>query len=163
MKGSATCNRCGKPLKDPVSIEAGLGPICRIRNKVDIKNNRQTNLFSHRAKYTWGIDEDILWLKESPDNLGRSLTNDIENCLLELTHELPDQLHKFTIIYRDSNDTWDMLRFFYKAYDMDRALEWLKYDTDQGKPHFTQAIEVDFISLNTKEFEQAKQKARRVN
>jgi len=60
-----------------------------------------------RAKYSWGISGNVIWLKD--ELATKSLTNDIENCLEEISKQLPKGKHlsDYSIIYRDSDGQWD--------------------------------------------------------
>lgn len=62
----------------------------------------------YRADYIWGIKDSVLWIRDL-DQGGKSVTNDLENVLIEIAHKLIDQnmiLPPF-IIYRDSEGMWD--------------------------------------------------------
>lgn len=61
-----------------------------------------------RAQFTWGIHGSILWLKDTGEDC-RSLTNDMENSLVEISRYLPRDanLLDYHIIYQDSDGHWD--------------------------------------------------------
>lgn len=61
-----------------------------------------------RARFTWGVDGSILWLKDAGSDC-RSLTNDMANCLVEIFRYLPHDtsLTDYHIIYLDSDGQWD--------------------------------------------------------
>lgn len=50
------CGRCGRRLKDPVSIKIGYGPVCRaemgieVERKLDKKSGCNTSRFADREK-----------------------------------------------------------------------------------------------------------------
>lgn len=100
-----TCNICGKPLTDPVSVARGIGPECIINYKNDSRG--QGNLFSMRARYRYGIEGDILWLID--EGAGKPLTNDMENALSDIS-ETEGGLDGMKIMYRDDFGTWDGVR-----------------------------------------------------
>ncbi len=77
---------------------------------VPVTNTNDPRRPDFRARFTWGIDGSILWLKDEGTEC-RSLTNDLENCLVELSGDLPagTQLTHYHIIYRDSEGTWDAI------------------------------------------------------
>ena len=47
--GSSTCRCCGKALTDSLSVELGIGPVCRITAKTKEAKDMNGNLFSNRA------------------------------------------------------------------------------------------------------------------
>ena len=77
---------------------------------VALTNTNDPRRPGFRARFTWGIDGSVLWLKDQGVDC-RSLTNDLENCLVELSEYLPvgTPLTDYHIIYRDSEGTWDAI------------------------------------------------------
>ncbi len=53
-----------------------------------------------RSNYTYFIDGNILFIEDI--GLRKSVTNDIENVLEDLTKELNTSMFNFRVIYRDS-------------------------------------------------------------
>lgn len=100
---STFCNCCGKPLSDPVSIDFGIGPICRVKKKTIEQLERTGNLFSNRSDYSFGIDGPVLWIVDN--NGPKSVTNDMENVLAELAKT--NVLTNYRIMYKDSMGIWD--------------------------------------------------------
>lgn len=103
-----TCNCCGKPLSDPISVNLGIGPVCRVNGKMQELQERTGNLFDNRAKYDWGMTPNgkILYITD----LGglKSVTNDLENVLQDIQDTIPLQdMLKARIMYRDSMGVWD--------------------------------------------------------
>lgn len=95
-----------------------------------------------RARYEFGIEENIVWLADL--NYGKSLTNDIENCVAEtlINLDLFDEYQKYDIIYRDSDGTWD--RIFVREINQDLIRHQLR------RFRMTDAIKVDFAPLGAK-------------
>lgn len=153
---STTCYCCGKPLSDPLSVEMGIGPICRVNRREREHSKRESNMFGNRAEYTWGIDGQVLWLKDHGTTC-RSLTNDLENCLLEITPDLPNgkTLTDYRIIYRDSEREWDGIRIVSLG-DITLDLEWLKYQTERGQPYWSK-IKIDFFPICEKDYTAARE------
>lgn len=151
-----TCNHCGKPLTDPVSIERGIGPDCW-RKRLEENRTHTGNLFGNQADYSWGIDGNIIWLKDN-GGPGRSLTNDMENALARIQAEIDQPLNAYTIIYRDSDGTWDGVRL--ERFDLKATLidaEWL---ADGRYPNYwSQGLDVDFYYIGAKTYEKAKAQA----
>lgn len=151
---TATCYNCHKPLSDPISVQRGIGPDCWAQ-RTDADRKDKSNLFGG-SDYSWGIDGDILWLKDN-GGPGRSLTNDMENALARIQTETDRPLNTFTIIYRDSDGAWDGINL--KRFDLKAVLvdaQWLK---DGRYPHyFAHGLDVDFYYIGEKTYEQAKQK-----
>ena len=98
------CNICGKPLTDPVSLDFGIGPVCRLRLKVQEAKNMTGNLFSPRADYTYSVQHGVVCIVDQ-DN-GRSVTHDIRGVLQDIADEGVD-LAKHRVIYRDTHKIWD--------------------------------------------------------
>ncbi|HYD61941.1 MAG TPA: DUF6011 domain-containing protein [Noviherbaspirillum sp.] len=104
---ATTCSCCGKPLTDPVSVEIGMGPVCRISNKEKEVQNKNGNLFANRASYDFTIEQGIVCVVDL-DN-GRSVTNDAENVIADLAAKGID-LDTHLVIYRDTLGVWDQLQ-----------------------------------------------------
>lgn len=156
MKSTSTCYACGKPLSDPFSVEMGIGPVCRGNRRNNEHKKRDLNVFGNRARYTWGIDGNILWLEDKGTEC-RSLTNDIENCLVEIYMQLPEgkKLTDYKIIYRDSDREWDGIEIT-EIGDLQSDFEWLKYREERGQPYWSIQIQIDFFPVREKEYHVAK-------
>lgn len=100
----ATCKVCGKPLKGPLSMAVGIGPVCRIQLKFRIAADRSRNLFAQAADFTWGIRSGVVCIVD-PDT-GASVTNDVDSVLARISADGVD-LHAHPVIYRDSMGIWD--------------------------------------------------------
>lgn len=100
---NSTCSKCGKPLTDPISIDLGMGPKCRILYKT-LALMAGENLFANRSEYSYSIRGKVIIIQD----LGgfRSVTNDMPNILNDLREEGFD-LSLWHIIYRDSQGVWD--------------------------------------------------------
>lgn len=122
----------------------------------NIMNNKTTAISEIRANYYWGRDGNIIWLKDE-GGPHRSLTNDINNCLVEIQTEIDVPINTLQIIYCDSEGNWDGVRivaFDRKAVDIDAA--WL----ETGRFYFAQGIRVEFYSIGEKCYETTKSKIR---
>lgn len=100
-----------------------------------------------RASYEFGIEESVIWLADL--DYGKSLTNDIDNCVAEtlLKLDLLDEYQKHDIIYRDTDGTWD--RIFIREINSDlirHQLRWFR---------MTDAIKVGFGHLGAKSLQEA--------
>ncbi|WP_110721425.1 DUF6011 domain-containing protein [Thiolinea disciformis] len=97
------CLCCGKKLSDPLSMEVGLGPICRmtIKNKKDV----EPELFGG-SNFVFYHLEGVLCIVDL-DTGGKSVTNDMENILARLQNENGIDLYAQPIMYRDSLKIWD--------------------------------------------------------
>ena len=61
-----------------------------------------------KSDYIWYVSNGYLKIEDL--NLGgRSVTNDIENVLYEIREEIGDQIEKFQIIYKDSDELWNFI------------------------------------------------------
>ncbi len=85
------CHSCGRPLRDPQSIEAGVGPSCAA------KAQQQPTMF--RASYSAKIVDGVLVIWDR-DCGTTSVTNDIEH-VLRAEFEARGTLPRF-VIYRDT-------------------------------------------------------------
>jgi uncharacterized protein YbaR (Trm112 family) len=98
------CNICGKPLTDPVSLDFGIGPVCRLKLKMQEAKNTTGNLFSPRAEYTYTVQRGVVCIVDH-DN-GKSVTNDIREVLRDIAGE-GVELATHRVIYRDTHRIWD--------------------------------------------------------
>lgn len=138
---TSTCSVCGKPLSDPVSVEVGMGPVCRVNKKLQDRGNKTGNIFSNRAEYEWDIilgengKPDVIWIKDSGGL--KSVTNDIENILEDISKELavPGSILAAKIMYQDSMAIWDGIKILFHS-----------------------PFKVEFFPLTEKEFSKAKKK-----
>lgn len=108
---ASACRVCGRPLTNPISIEIGIDPLCRIKQKNETMLERTLNIFGSRANYTWSKDGDIIAIVDF-NGPGPSVTNDIRNVLRDIAFELAGSptggsLQDYRIIYRDSSGIWD--------------------------------------------------------
>src|SRR5690606_27147290 len=99
---SCTCRNCKKPISADVSVEIGLGPICRRNLKV---KERGTTRPLFRSKYNYWHEGDVLVITDQ--NGPVSLTNDMENVLEYLRRTGNITSTNQTIIYKDSQGIWD--------------------------------------------------------
>ena len=113
-------------------------------------------MFGNRAQYTWGTDGPVLWLEDHGINC-RSLTNDIENCLVEIQAQLGanNLLTNYFIIYRDSEMEWDALEITeFGDWELDH--QWLESSKKTGRPYWSHGIKINFKYLESTTFELAK-------
>lgn len=96
------CHSCGRPLRDPRSVETGIGPICAAKRSSDFG----PRLF--KSDYFYEIIDGVLVLFDR-DCGSISLTNDIENVLLEVARNLGNAMPGI-VIYRDSEGQYDQVR-----------------------------------------------------
>ncbi|MGF9764301.1 DUF6011 domain-containing protein [Microvirga sp. 0TCS3.31] len=106
-QASATCRCCGRPLTTAVSIEAGLGPVCRVNDK--LKQHTELDLFTctRRSNYSVGVVDGIVCVVDL-DLGARSVTNDADNVIADLVADGTLQPGQ-RVIYRDSRHVWDEL------------------------------------------------------
>lgn len=104
-----TCNCCGKPLSDRVSVSLGIGPVCRVKKKETEMGERTENMFASRADYDYDLAGDVLWIIDRGGL--KSVTNDIENVLKDIEAVIgPEGMKRKKIMYRDSMEIWDGVR-----------------------------------------------------
>jgi len=149
------CYYCKKPLTDPVSVERGVGPECWANKLLSDRKERTGNLFSNCADFSWGIDGQVIWLKDNNTSGGRSLTNDKENALSRIQGELDTPINGYLITYRDSDGIWD--RVIITKFNLKQVLgdaEFLK----KGGHYGAQGLRIDFRFLGAKTYTEAKAK-----
>ncbi|WP_347160326.1 hypothetical protein [Pontibacter chitinilyticus] len=75
-----------------------------------MKKQRGTNTEAEAARsdYEWGIDRDVVWVRDL-DRGGMSVTNNISAILLHVSQHVP--VKEYLLMYCDSSGTWDGLTF----------------------------------------------------
>lgn len=91
------------------------------------------NPIGSKSNYLWDHDENILWIVDL--DLGKTVTNNIENVLQEISKSI--DVNKYHIIYRDTEGIFDGVRLNKKG--------------------------VSFFSINSKELEEAKKRVIEIN
>ncbi len=110
-RSNSACSSCGKSLTDPVSVELGIGPVCRTQNKIRELEEKTINMFANRSRYDWGITPDGKVLYITDEGGLKSVTNDMENVLRDITETIAIRdLKNLRIMYRDSIGIWDGVR-----------------------------------------------------
>lgn len=96
------CEACGRPLSDPESVKAGVGPVCRAHGHT----RRQLHMWEllAGADYESELVGDVLCLVDL-DKGGPSVTNAVESVIADLRYQNFD-LSK-PVIYRDTRGIWD--------------------------------------------------------
>ncbi|MEN7549058.1 DUF6011 domain-containing protein [Rapidithrix thailandica] len=103
-----SCARCGKTLLVEQSIERGIGPCCWqkiLKDFNDPKEKRQMRMFA--ASYTYRVLPPNILLIIDQDQGGMSVTNDMDNVLLEIAENEALELENYRIAYCDSEGCWD--------------------------------------------------------
>lgn len=98
------CYACGRPLRDPASQRAGIGPVCAA---IGAKRRYDVEPMLFRSSYSWEIIDGALVMFDKGGSV--SLTNDIERALREVAATLGDGMPD-VVIYRDSLGTYDRIR-----------------------------------------------------
>lgn len=101
---SNICRRCGKPLKDPLSQQIGLGPVCRLHDKNGNAGGPTLDMFGG-ADFTFAIKGPVVVIQDLNSG-GRSVTNDLYNVLSAIESEV-GSLKDRQLIYKDSFGVWD--------------------------------------------------------
>ena len=103
------CAKCGRPLKNPKSMEHGYGPECWGKVKAGIRKER-TDATANRSDYTFHINskhgKQVLVI-EDLDRGDMSVTNNIEAVLTEIADEIGTSIYQMPIVYRDSDGRYD--------------------------------------------------------
>jgi hypothetical protein len=104
------CRVCGRPLTDPASVAAGVGPICGGKggrqHEPRERNGGASGFDLFRSTYSWTDDGRVVAIIDS--GIGKSVADDAEMVIAELVAAgvLVDQRE---IIYRDTTGTWDRI------------------------------------------------------
>lgn len=98
---SVSCSACHRSLKDPVSIAAHMGPVCRARNPKGEKADEGMM----RAEYTFWLEPGFVLVVDQ--GVGRTVTNDAERVVGDLAKKVA--LAGRRILYQDTERTWDEL------------------------------------------------------
>jgi hypothetical protein len=92
------CQICGRRLTNPISVEIGIGPICRAEdNKQGVFDfmHAQFKLLDHEREY--------IFIRDIGHRTGRSVTNDAEYVVEQLYLKFPLNLSdEIRIFYEDS-------------------------------------------------------------
>lgn len=106
-KHTSTCRVCGKPLTDALSVETGVGPVCRIAEKLRTVDGRQMDLFGNeRSTYTYEMVGDVICIIDH--DKGHTVTNDASEVVQDLV-ECGHDLSRMRVVYRDTTGVWDEL------------------------------------------------------
>lgn len=99
------CHRCGRYLANPASRRVGLGTVCarKARREAGAGNG------APRAEYQHSFVNGVLCIVDTGHETTKSLTNDIEHVLAELSASL-GKLMPTSVVYRDSTGRWDGIR-----------------------------------------------------
>jgi hypothetical protein len=98
------CAVCKKPLSDPLSVEAGMGPVCRGNHKEKLASKKQLSMFEDtELVFNYELRNDILVIWK-PSKKGMSLTNAMEVVIRKISTDITLPEH---IIYEDSDGIWD--------------------------------------------------------
>lgn len=98
------CCVCGKPLTDPVSVAFGIGPICRINQKLQEAHCMNRNLFGSKADFSYEIVAGVVCIVDN--DRGMSVTNAVDAVLAEIAAVGID-VGQHRVIYRDTLRVWD--------------------------------------------------------
>lgn len=106
------CSVCNRPLKDPISVRLGKGPVCATRNASQKSFFDEAGTGSAQAIFEHGFFGDVLVIKDIGHEEARTVANNAENVLRTIQRLEPHRdLTKYRIIYCDSAGKWDGLRW----------------------------------------------------
>lgn len=103
------CSRCKRTLKDALSIELGIGPVCRKNPKTKKRDPRTFDMFEeNHCDFDFELMGNLVIIRDL--NKGnRSVTNDIEHVLNKIKNEVANIGNK-AIIYKDSDGIFDLVK-----------------------------------------------------
>jgi len=102
-----SCTRCNRPLRNPASVQNGMGPVCAARAHAKLERGARHGppIGSDWRVVKSDAEQRIVWIVD--EDRGRcSVTNDADNVVLALQDEYPG----YRVIYRDSMGLWDELQ-----------------------------------------------------
>ena len=110
-------------------------------------------MVASRAAYSWTILGNVLSLEDRGGRISKTLTNDIENCLVEIDAQLPvgAQLTDYRIIYRDSEGVWDAV-IIIELGDLHLDRAWL---ARRGGSYYSMNLKVKFFPLQQRTYQKA--------
>ena len=103
---SYNCRKCGRALRNPVSVRLEKGPVCRAKDKQTDNLQREFDFMEAQfevLKHEAGI---YIYILDTGHNIGRTVTNDAENVIVKLYLEegITDETR---IFYEDSQGEVD--------------------------------------------------------
>lgn len=105
------CRICGRPLKNPASIERGAGLVCSRKMGINsVQPQKETKAhFDYQIKQNpYNVKQTVLVIYDlfSDKNPTMTVTNDIDNVLASIAQNetIPE-----VIIYQDSEGEWDKI------------------------------------------------------
>lgn len=105
------CRVCGRNLKNPLSIELGIGPVCR--GKYTIKGKQGELDFMHaeiKVLKRGPLDDgEYIYVLDIGHNTGRSVTNDAE-FIIEKLYDEYGIADRTRIFYQDSQGEIDEIK-----------------------------------------------------
>ena len=103
------CAKCGRPLKNPKSMEHGYGPECWSKIAAGIRKERTDNS-ANRSDYAYHINskhgQQVLVI-EDLNRGGMSVTNNAEAVIADIAYEIGEGIYKLPIVYKDSEGRYD--------------------------------------------------------
>lgn len=133
VKPVTVCEKCGRPLRNPISVKVGIGPICRGHMRLDgedMNKKSSVDLSAWGSKFAYqgyhGCDShcllkvqgNVVIATEAPDNEGTSITNMAEDIATQVcrAHDIPlEKLvwieHYFHESLPDIGETFDLVTF----------------------------------------------------
>lgn len=101
-----------------------------------------------RSTYDWGIDGEVIWIEDKDQ--GRSVTNDMENVLVEIWAQLPEgtSFLDYRIVYGDTQGTWDEVEI--NKIDTSQIRDDLKSLQREGASYWSKGIQPGFRYLGGK-------------
>jgi hypothetical protein len=94
--GQNSCEICGKPLSNFVSVKLGIGPICRGKGNVQM----ELPFEDHAGYEVMTVNEEFIYFEDSGHNQFKTVTNDAGYVLAALNEEY--DIRKKRIFYKDS-------------------------------------------------------------
>lgn len=111
---TTNCGKCGRPLKDPKSIERGFGPTCWAKFQAEQAHEKRNASEAAKSDFTYHINKTgkkPVVVIEDLDRGGMSVTNNIQAVVEETVRVLglpPERMDlDYCVVYRDSQGQYD--------------------------------------------------------
>ena len=105
--GSLSCTRGNRPLRNPASVQNGMGPVCAGKASAALRDDLAGGVQQARYDIVKSTAEAV-WIRDVGHMTNRSVTNDADRVVCELFSEYG--LGARRLIYQDSDGNWDELK-----------------------------------------------------
>jgi hypothetical protein len=105
MVVTTNCIRCNRPLRNPASVQNGMGPVCASKDAAKRRLENQPAGILSAQFAVMQVTAECVWIVDTGREC-RSVTNDAEAVVASLAEQYGER----RIIYRDTDGNWDELK-----------------------------------------------------